>query len=738
MNPRQCSIILVDGCTTHQDATISTLNQLHGDVEIVSTGYDALTALHSRQKKGQFKKPTLLLIDVENIDRNINVSSKAKECLGLIKTVTNELKQGSLHDAIPIVCSCSEDPEFMLECLRNGAADYIVKPLESQVIKTLFLNVYRYRISSARTGTVPPSMTVTSPPAQDPGKVWPFFQDRLKSVFMNENWLQNTIYNYYAPEPSVRRSSMSSMSSEKTMYLRSRICSWDFLPLDVEEKDLVKSVCLILQQVLDHPDLADFRVSDDDMYAFVFDICNSYHNNNPYHNFRHAVDVMQSTYYFLCKMGVLMPMDNQAYAAFSMTRGGAGYTPTSERKRSSSAAAAAAASAATAEGTAHHYNNSSLSPSDSAAAASAASSGSSRKASSNHEVAVADKLLMQDLLKPMDILALLMASLGHDVGHPGVTNMFMVQSGTPLAVLYNDRSVLESYHSMAFFHLLGQSCFRKLIDVKQNPGSQHFRKFVVQSILATDMSMHDDYVQRIEHQADRLRNHGIDLDNESAVEQERLTVCGALIKCADIGNCARPFPLAKKWAEILTEEFARQGDLEKELGLQVLPINERGKVSLEEFQLTFERKIALKLYNAVARVLPGMKFCLDFINENIDTWENNQALDSGVGRSEPNTDVDDDEEEEEDHGEQKTIEDNNDDTTPAAKQDIKIAPYHIASTPLTKNACAYNTHASLDDDDPRVVDYHHPLATNATTPSTMTSNRRKGAAAAALCHCSIQ
>lgn len=29
------------------------------------------------------------------------------------------------------------------------------------------------------------------------------------------------------------------------------------------------------------------------------------------------------------------------------------------------------------------------------------------------------------LLRPIDILAILMASLGHDVGHPGVNNGFM-------------------------------------------------------------------------------------------------------------------------------------------------------------------------------------------------------------------------------------------------------------------------------------------------------------------------
>ncbi|KAI8142332.1 hypothetical protein BJV82DRAFT_616373 [Fennellomyces sp. T-0311] len=626
MDPSQCCVILVDDCITHQDSTVSALNSLYDEVLVVPTGYDALTTLHSRQKHR--KVPTLLLIDVENADRSINAHARPNECLVLIRTITKQLKEGRLHDTVPIVCSCSEDPEFMLECLCNGAADYIVKPLKAQAIKTLFLNVYRHRISLPRIGTVPSSVSIASPPQ---GQVWALFQDRLKSVFLDETWLQRTIWDYYAPEPSVRRSSTPSLTSDKVRYLRSRICSWDFLPLDVSEKELVHCVCLILDQVLQIPDLAEFRVPADDMYAFVFDICNSYHNNNPYHNFRHAVDVLQSTYYFLCKMGVLGPMDT------SLSDGG--FAP-------------------------------------------------------NHDHPPRH---LQDILQPLDILALLMASLGHDVGHPGVTNMFMVQSCTPLAVLYNDRSVLESYHSMAFFHLLGQSCFRKLTDMKRNAQYAHFRKMVVHCILATDMSMHDDYVQRIENQAEQWRNQEIDFEDENSLVQQRLTLCGALIKCADIGNCARPFPLAKKWAEILAEEFARQGDLEKELGLTVLPINDRGKVSLEEFQLTFERKIAMKLYQAVGRLIPVMSFCVDFINENIDIWENNQALDSGVGRSEHSDDDDEDEDQEEE-------------ADAAPKQDIK--PFRISS-PSKSHSSSFSETS---------VDYTPP-------------QHRHGAA---FCQCSIQ
>lgn len=33
---------------------------------------------------------------------------------------------------------------------------------------------------------------------------------------------------------------------------------------------------------------------------------------------------------------------------------------------------------------------------------------------------------IKNLFQPLDIFALLMASIGHDVGHPGVNNSFMV------------------------------------------------------------------------------------------------------------------------------------------------------------------------------------------------------------------------------------------------------------------------------------------------------------------------
>lgn len=65
---------------------------------------------------------------------------------------------------------------------------------------------------------------------------------------------------------------------------------------------------------------------------------------------------------------------------------------------------------------------------------------------------------------------------------------------------------------------------------------------VVSTILATDMGLHFDYVGKIKEQTERLRirntpEGSIPKPNQASIdEQERLVLCGTLIKCADISN----------------------------------------------------------------------------------------------------------------------------------------------------------------------------------------------------------
>ena len=70
-------------------------------------------------------------------------------------------------------------------------------------------------------------------------------------------------------------------------------------------------------------------------------------------------------------------------------------------------------------------------------------------------------------LGPLDVLALLLAALCHDLEHPGTTNAFQVNTGSVLAQRYNDASVLENHHCHLCFQLLESTRLLAALSVKR-------------------------------------------------------------------------------------------------------------------------------------------------------------------------------------------------------------------------------------------------------------------------------
>ena len=60
-------------------------------------------------------------------------------------------------------------------------------------------------------------------------------------------------------------------------------------------------------------------------------------------------------------------------------------------------------------------------------------------------------------MDPVAETVLIVSGLCHDVGHPGRSNNLLVNAMDPLAILYNDRSVLENYHACVTFKTLEQN-----------------------------------------------------------------------------------------------------------------------------------------------------------------------------------------------------------------------------------------------------------------------------------------
>lgn len=57
------------------------------------------------------------------------------------------------------------------------------------------------------------------------------------------------------------------------------------------------------------------------------------------------------------------------------------------------------------------------------------------------------------VLDPIDQATALIAAAAHDVDHPGRSSAFLANSANPLAILYNDITVLESHHAACTFKL---------------------------------------------------------------------------------------------------------------------------------------------------------------------------------------------------------------------------------------------------------------------------------------------
>ncbi|XP_011163460.1 calcium/calmodulin-dependent 3',5'-cyclic nucleotide phosphodiesterase 1 isoform X4 [Solenopsis invicta] len=198
---------------------------------------------------------------------------------------------------------------------------------------------------------------------------------------------------------------------------------------------------------------------------------------------------------------------------------------------------------------------------------------------------------LMNWLTDLEIFATLVAALIHDYEHTGTTNNFHVMSGSDTALLYNDRAVLENHHISASFRILREDdC-----NILQNLSREEFREFrslVIDMVLATDMSFH---FQQLKNMKNLISLAEPSVDKSKAVS--------LVLHCCDISHPAKRWDLHHRWTMQLLEEFFRQGDKERELGLPFSPLCDRNNTLVAESQIGFIEFI----------VEPSMQVCSDML-----------------------------------------------------------------------------------------------------------------------------
>lgn len=93
-------------------------------------------------------------------------------------------------------------------------------------------------------------------------------------------------------------------------------------------------------------------------------------------------------------------------------------------------------------------------------------------------------------LNELDMLAIIISSVCHDLGHDGFTNSYHVNALTSRAIDSNDVAAQETFHASELFRILSKDKFQ-FLDKLSKQEYVSFRKRALQLILATDMARHN-------------------------------------------------------------------------------------------------------------------------------------------------------------------------------------------------------------------------------------------------------
>ncbi|NWY18458.1 PDE4C phosphodiesterase, partial [Aphelocoma coerulescens] len=228
---------------------------------------------------------------------------------------------------------------------------------------------------------------------------------------------------------------------------------------------------------------------------------------------------------------------------------------------------------------------------------------------------------LEAVFTDLEIMAAIFASAIHDVDHPGVSNQFLINTNSELALMYNDASVLENHHLAVGFKLLQEeNC-----DIFQNLSRkqrQTLRKMVIDMVLATDMSKHMNLLADLKTMVETKKVTSLGvllLDNYS----DRIQVLQNMVHCADLSNPTKPLELYRQWTDRIMVEFFHQGDREREKGMEISPMCDKHTASVEKSQVgrqPGDRAGGAGLGRGLSSASPQVGF-IDFIAHPLwETW----------------------------------------------------------------------------------------------------------------------
>ncbi|KAL0994287.1 hypothetical protein UPYG_G00120250 [Umbra pygmaea] len=221
-------------------------------------------------------------------------------------------------------------------------------------------------------------------------------------------------------------------------------------------------------------------------------------------------------------------------------------------------------------------------------------------------------LELSHYLEEIEIFALFVSCMCHDLDHRGTNNSFQVTSNSVLAGLYSSEgSVLERHHfaqAIAILNTQGCNIFEKF----SRKDYQRMLDLMRYIILATDLAHH----LRILKDLQEMSDLGYNTRNP---EHHNLLLCLIMTSC-DLSDQTKDWKTTWKIAGLIYKEFFSQGDLEKAMGNRPSVMMDREKAYIPELQTGFMERIAMPIYKLLKDLFPRSANLYDTVVSNSEQW----------------------------------------------------------------------------------------------------------------------
>jgi len=269
-------------------------------------------------------------------------------------------------------------------------------------------------------------------------------------------------------------------------------------------------------------------------------------------------------------------------------------------------------------------------------------------------------------LTSLDVFAVLIAAICHDIAHPGNSNAFEIATQTELSKMYTENCVLEKHHARLTKNLLTNEFGQELLRGLTKQQKEGFYAQIFQIIMATDMARHGELVKEaigytsplssptstaavsqdfkasepVDPKADQssstssatprsslrlraMRSHVNKNDPESRVRFTRV-----IVHSADLGAQTQCLLVAYRWVDRCYGEFRSQAEKERSLGIVTSPIIHSIDLESKKFadQANFITIFLEPLWKALTDFLPELRFAYEQLIANKVSYKEKMAV----------------------------------------------------------------------------------------------------------------